>query len=109
MAPGGTVPAEFGPPPGREAQSDHHASRGSSARLGRGGSNARGYAARPITTGRALEVRAGIEPTFADLQSAASPLCHRTSARGGVYRVCEAKWSRLVPIWCLGGGGDTPL
>jgi hypothetical protein len=25
-----------------------------------------------------LEVRAGIEPTFADLQSAASPLCHRT-------------------------------
>ena len=27
-----------------------------------------------------LEVRAGIEPTFADLQSAASPLCHRTIA-----------------------------
>ena len=27
-----------------------------------------------------LEVRAGIEPTYADLQSAASPLCHRTSA-----------------------------
>ena len=32
-----------------------------------------------------LEVRAGIEPTFADLQSAASPLCHRTS-RGVLYR-----------------------
>ena len=32
-----------------------------------------------------LEVRAGIEPTFADLQSAASPLCHRTigQAQGG--------------------------
>src|SRR5579862_8476822 len=30
-----------------------------------------------------LEVRAGIEPTYADLQSAASPLCHRT--RLGVY------------------------
>ncbi len=27
---------------------------------------------------RRVEVRAGIEPTFADLQSAASPLCHRT-------------------------------
>ena len=25
-----------------------------------------------------LEVRAGIEPAYADLQSAASPLCHRT-------------------------------
>lgn len=30
-----------------------------------------------------LEVRAGIEPTFADLQSAASPLCHRTDGCGG--------------------------
>src|ERR1700712_1828887 len=28
--------------------------------------------------GKALEVRAGIEPAFADLQSDASPLCHRT-------------------------------
>lgn len=27
-----------------------------------------------------LEVRAGIEPTYADLQSAASPFCHRTTA-----------------------------
>ena len=27
-----------------------------------------------------LEVRAGIEPAYADLQSAASPLCHRTLA-----------------------------
>ena len=36
-----------------------------------------------------LEVRAGIEPTFADLQSAASPLCHRTPGAGGrVYRAC---------------------
>ena len=26
-----------------------------------------------------LEVRAGIEPTYADVQSAASPLCHRTN------------------------------
>ena len=26
-----------------------------------------------------LEVRAGIEPAYADLQSDASPLCHRTS------------------------------
>ena len=26
------------------------------------------------------QVRAGIEPTFADLQSAASPLCHRTKS-----------------------------
>ncbi len=34
--------------------------------------------------GRALEVRAGIEPAFADLQSAASPLCHRTGARPGL-------------------------
>ena len=25
-----------------------------------------------------VEVRAGIEPTYADLQSAASPFCHRT-------------------------------
>ncbi len=25
-----------------------------------------------------LEVRAGIEPAYTDLQSAASPLCHRT-------------------------------
>ncbi len=27
-----------------------------------------------------LEVRAGIEPAYADLQSDASPLCHRTPA-----------------------------
>ena len=41
------------------------------------------------------EVRAGIEPTFADLQSAASPLCHRTSPReGAVYRVCRRVRSR---------------
>ena len=26
-----------------------------------------------------MEVRAGIEPTYADLQSATSPFCHRTS------------------------------
>lgn len=30
---------------------------------------------------RILEVRAGIEPTYADLQSAASPFCHRTGER----------------------------
>ena len=28
--------------------------------------------------GEGLEVRAGIEPAFEDLQSSASPLCHRT-------------------------------
>jgi hypothetical protein len=34
-----------------------------------------------------LEVRAGIEPAYADLQSAASPLCHRTTgARSGRER-----------------------
>ena len=30
-----------------------------------------------------LEVRAGIEPASADLQSDASPLCHRTPGAGG--------------------------
>ena len=29
-----------------------------------------------------MEVRAGIEPAYADLQSAASPLCHRTAGAG---------------------------
>ena len=37
-----------------------------------------------------VEVRAGIEPTFADLQSAASPLCHRTGLQATVYRVRRA-------------------
>ena len=37
-----------------------------------------------------LEVRAGIEPTFADLQSATSPFCHRTSGRQALYRLSEA-------------------
>ncbi len=32
-----------------------------------------------------LEVRAGIEPAYADLQSDASPLCHRTPERRAVY------------------------
>jgi hypothetical protein len=46
---------------------------------------------------RKLEVRAGIEPTFADLQSAASPLCHRTGVREGrVYRGCRPVRSSLV-------------
>ena len=34
---------------------------------------------------RAVEVRAGIEPAYADLQSAASPLCHRTFAATSAY------------------------
>ena len=29
-----------------------------------------------------MEVRGGIEPPYADLQSAASPLCHRTAGAG---------------------------
>jgi hypothetical protein len=32
--------------------------------------------------GNGLEVRAGIEPASADLQSDASPLCHRTPETG---------------------------
>jgi hypothetical protein len=34
-----------------------------------------------------LEVRAGIEPASADLQSDASPLCHRTPERRTAYMV----------------------
>ena len=33
---------------------------------------------KPKTTRQRVEVRAGIEPAFKDLQSSASPLCHRT-------------------------------
>ena len=43
--------------------------------------------------GRQVEVRAGIEPTFADLQSAASPLCHRTVlGRRRYIEVGPAAW-----------------
>jgi hypothetical protein len=36
---------------------------------------------------KVLEVRAGIEPASADLQSDASPLCHRTPGRRRAYMV----------------------
>jgi hypothetical protein len=49
---------------------------------------------------RLLEVRAGIEPTYADLQSAASPLCHRTPSEALLYRVRGRARSR-----CHGGTG----
>lgn len=48
-----------------------------------------------------LEVRAGIEPAYADLQSAASPLCHRTPGEAVVYRVhCFARSSPHQVGWC---------
>jgi hypothetical protein len=43
-----------------------------------------------------LEVRAGIEPAYADLQSDASPLCHRTPGRRAVYRAPVAMGSRAT-------------
>ena len=49
-----------------------------------------------------MEVRAGIEPTFADLQSAASPLCHRTpsSAELALYVVPDADGQDVIrPAW----------
>lgn len=51
--------------------------------------------------GEEVEVRAGIEPTYADLQSATSPFCHRTN---GVWMkaLCPflSNWSSrcVVPI-----------
>jgi hypothetical protein len=45
-----------------------------------------GRRSRPFTN-EWMEVRAGIEPAYADLQSAASPLCHRTGLMEGArYR-----------------------
>lgn len=39
-----------------------------------------------MTDRERLEVRPGIEPGFTDLQSVASPLCHRTpERRGGIW------------------------
>lgn len=40
-----------------------------------------------------MEVRAGIEPAFEDLQSSASPLCHRTP---GVPLTLEPQ-ARCIP------------
>jgi hypothetical protein len=39
--------------------------------------------------GGKLEVRGGIEPPYADLQSAASPLCHRTAGAGLDWKSAE--------------------
>ena len=47
-----------------------------------------------------LEVRAGIEPAYADLQSDASPLCHRTPGRRGRISCVEAhrvKSHQIIP------------
>ncbi len=38
-----------------------------------------------------LEVRAGIEPAYTDLQSAASPLCHRTNGAMNGYITAAAR------------------
>lgn len=43
-----------------------------------------------------LEVRAGIEPTYADLQSATSPFCHRTSTETGAISLLELGGSRPI-------------
>ncbi len=40
----------------------------------------------PTPESRRLEVRAGIEPAYADLQSDASPLCHRTPGAEPIKR-----------------------
>src|ERR1700749_284080 len=44
-----------------------------------------------------MEVRAGIEPTFADLQSAASPLCHRTVGQAARYIVRPDRAGQATP------------
>jgi hypothetical protein len=48
---------------------------------------------------RLLEVRGGIEPPYADLQSAASPLCHRTGeCNHAVYRAGDPLGSSPVQV-----------
>src|SRR4051812_22776509 len=57
-----------------------------------------GGVSKQSTTGRSLggklEVRAGIEPASADLQSDASPLCHRTPGRREAYMVRATGWGQ---------------
>ena len=47
-----------------------------------------------------LEVRGGIEPPYADLQSAASPLCHRTVAAAGISALPHGRSSARYPRRC---------
>jgi hypothetical protein len=52
-----------------------------------------------------LEVRAGIEPAYADLQSATSPLCHRTKGGTALYILGQAASVKFHLFFPLSKGG----
>ena len=49
-----------------------------------------------IASSNCLEARAGIEPTSKDLQSSASPLCHRATGAGNGTRTRDPNLGKVV-------------
>ncbi len=58
-----------------------------------------GIMAESLPCAGGVEVWAGIEPTYADLQSAASPFCHQTSAALALYLPKCASGQAVVCRW----------